>query len=101
MYPYYNAKKGKSQVAILAEQQRKMLKIKSVLHLEGKNPESTAILSTNGCKYRIIGIQLGKAFNDKDGPWYLIQSLENDFFYTYIHDSDDDNYTITSVEEPK
>lgn len=77
-----------------------MLKIKSIIHLIGNDDVGTMSLAENGCKYRVIGIQLGKAFGDKEGPWYLCQSLETDF-YTYVHDTNDEHYVITSVEEPK
>lgn len=74
-----------------------MLKIKSKIKLVGKTYSDTENLLLIGDSYRVIGIQLGMAFDDKDGPWYLLQSL-TDGEYLYVHESDDKQYFIEELE---
>lgn len=72
-----------------------MLKIGQKIELIGKSKQRENELSFDGRKFIVLGIQLGKAFDDVDGPWYLIRQNGN---YKWVHETDDKYYTIKELE---
>ena len=74
-----------------------MVELKQVYLLVGKTKQKEIDLTINGSIYKAIGFQLGKAFDDKDGPWILFQSTTSGT-YKWVHETDDKNYFIEELE---
>jgi hypothetical protein len=67
------------------------------VELIGKTKQKEIDLVINGKYYKVLGIQLGKAFDDKDGPWLLLRGI-NPAHLKWVHETDDKNYIIKELQ---
>lgn len=63
------------------------------VELVGKTRQKEIDLIINGTDYKVLGIQLGKAFDDKDGPWLLLRELTTGHL-KWVHETEDKHYKI-------
>ncbi len=73
-----------------------MLKINQVIKLTGKTEQDKVNLTIHGERYKILGIQLGMAFDNIDGPWYLIRST-NTGILKWVHETQDKHYDLVGT----
>jgi hypothetical protein len=79
-----------------------MLKGKSMpnlnerIKLVPKTEQDKVNLVIHGETYKVIGVQLGKAFDNKDGPWFLLRSVTTGI-YKWVHESDDKHYSVEEI----